>query len=86
MISEFCKIACVSEEDLLGTSRKWDLSEMRHLYWKLLSENGFTRAQIGKLNDRHHSTITAGIIHINRVIETDSSIAVMWDKVKLIKR
>lgn len=86
MITEFCKILGVSEADVLGISRTWNISSIRHLYWKLLSENGFTHEQIAQLNDKKRSSVTNALTSINGLIITNSRIADMWMKVRGIKR
>lgn len=86
MVIEFSKITGVSVESLLGTSQMRYISAMRQMYWRLLSERGFTREQIGAINGRNQSSITLGIKHINGLIETDIYLAELWEKVRLIKR
>lgn len=86
MITEFAKLSGMSIDDVLGTSRAGKVSAIRQMYWKLLANNGFSRMQIGAMNGRNHSTITAGIKHINGLLDTDRDLAEVWKKVRDIKR
>lgn len=85
MVTEVSKITNVSVEDILGRKRYRNISESRQLYWKLLSERGYSPTTIGKLCDRNHATILFGISHINDIIETDSNIAKLWQKILEIR-
>lgn len=86
MIIEFCKIAGMMPDELLGRSRRPGASEARQMYWKLLHHNGFSMVEIGRLNERRHSTVSLGIKHINGIIATCRDSAELWNRVKGIKR
>lgn len=85
MILEFCKKIGINEKDLLEGNKNSN-SEFRHMYWLLLSINGFKRREIAALNDRSISTITNGIKHINGLIDYNKEMKEIWTSVKSIKR
>ncbi len=86
MITEFCKILVVNPDDVLGESRRPAYTLPRMLYWKLMRREGYTLAEIGRLNGRHHSTVIHALRRANELIEVDREVRAMWERVEGIKR
>lgn len=86
MIRDYCKALGLREQDVLGDSRVWKLSEARQMYWLLLRENGFGVSEIGRLNGRSHATVLQGIRHIEGLIAADVEVGRRWGLVKHLKR
>jgi len=84
MITEFAKAVGVPQEKILGRSRKVPLPDLRHIYWKLLKDNGdYTWGAIGELNDRTHASIIHGVNKVNIALKMgDRKITRIWEKVK----
>jgi chromosomal replication initiation ATPase DnaA len=87
MITEFSKRVLVSEEEILGISRKQENADARHVYFLLLNERGFTQTKIGILCDVNRSTVTHGINHVKALLEAgDKKITRLYNLTKDIKR
>lgn len=87
MISEFSKITGITEELILGKSRKNSITDTRHLYWYFLNEKAkFSVSEIAKLCGLDHSSITHGIEKIRGYLDSGDKWTVeMWNKVKNIE-
>lgn len=87
MITEFSKRVLISEEEILGRSREQETVDARHVYFLLLSENGFTHSKIGFLSGFDHSTVTYGINHVKALLDAgDTKITRLYNLIKDIKR
>lgn len=84
MIILFSQSLGLDPMDVLGTSREHPLPLARQLYWKCLRENArYTLKKIGRLSDRHHTTIYSGINKVNDLLSVNDQLTVeMWRKVK----
>lgn len=85
MINEFSKKVGFSDLAILEGGQTRSLSEIRHLYWKLLRENrGFSNTEIARLNARTPATVQKGIEHINALLGVDKRLQGIWERVKHI--
>jgi chromosomal replication initiation ATPase DnaA len=58
MITEFAKVFCIPETEILRRSRKREIVEIRQLYWlRLIEETGFTYSHIGRISGFDHATV-----------------------------
>lgn len=87
MISDVEKLTGVNTFEILGRDRTKRTRLVRQLYWKLLYEKkGYGYSEIGRLNERNHSTIISGIKQANNLLETGDKLAVeLWAKMKEIE-
>jgi len=87
MITEVAKITGVSEEEILGTSRKERIKDARHLYFFILRENGFRLSEIAKSSGKHHATVINGINSFKNLLNSSDFTIEMWYSLaKNIKR
>ena len=87
MITEIAKITGVSEEEILGRSRKQRISDARHLYFIVMLRNGFKNRDICRLNGVNHSTIIHGVNSFNGLLASGDSTVNLWYRMaKNIKR
>ena len=87
MITEVSKITGISEEDILGKSRKQRISDARHLYFFVLRENGFSISDIARLSERNHATVIWGINSFKNLLGSGNlSIKLWYSMSKKIKR
>lgn len=56
----------VTSEEVLGRSRRWPIPDARHELMTRLWEGGMPFAAIGRLLDRDHSTVMAGVAKVLR--------------------
>ncbi|HBG39928.1 MAG TPA: hypothetical protein DEG28_01010 [Porphyromonadaceae bacterium] len=84
MINEVSKKTGIPVNDLLGKSRKHEVSCVRQLYYKLLKEKtGFSTAKVAELCSRNHATVLYGIRKVNDMLQIGDKYAVrMWNKIK----
>jgi hypothetical protein len=86
MISEVEKLLHVPAAEILGRSRIRKVVEARHAYWWLLSNNGFSRSQTGRLCEVDQSTTTNGISRFLNLLETgDTETVRIYNLIKNIK-
>jgi chromosomal replication initiation ATPase DnaA len=71
MITEFSKAIGIPELSILGNSHSQRISDVRQVYWYLLSLNGFSCQEIARLNERDHSTISVGIKRVKGLLEAN---------------
>jgi chromosomal replication initiation ATPase DnaA len=87
MITECSKLTLVSEDEILGGSRKQEIVDVRHVYFLLLNERGFTHTKIGILSDFDHSSVTHGINRVKTLLNLgDKKITRLYNLIKDIKR
>jgi chromosomal replication initiation ATPase DnaA len=86
MITEISTYTGVSVEDILGNSRSEDICDARHVYWYALKQSGFSYSAIGRLCEREHSTIYAGIRRVEQLKYSDTRIRYLLERTKEIKR
>lgn len=61
-------------------SRKWEVTEARHMIWSLMRFNdGMSCSKIGKLAKRSHSTILVCTDKIKERIKVDKKLKVKYD-------
>jgi hypothetical protein len=71
-IDQFCKLYNVTPAQLVGESRQHHLVEIRHLCWFLAyTRLRLTLTLIGRVFNRHHTTILHGISKVNNLMETE---------------
>jgi chromosomal replication initiation ATPase DnaA len=71
-MDQFCKLYNVSPAQLVGQSRQHHLVEVRHLCWWLCyTRLRLTYTLIGRLFNRHHTTIMHGIRQVDSIMETE---------------
>ena len=63
-------MAKVSNEDILSPSRKWPLPAIRGILYIYYREQGFCTPHIGKMFNRDHATVLAGIKRTRGWIES----------------
>jgi chromosomal replication initiation ATPase DnaA len=87
MITEVSRLTMVHVDDILGDSRMRHIVTIRHAYWYLLQQNGFSLSEIGRMNNRTHSTILAGINNAKVLISIgDKDMTRIYGLIKDIKR
>jgi chromosomal replication initiation ATPase DnaA len=87
MITEFSKIVCIPEMDILGKRGTQNVCDIRELYWFVLQKNGFGSSKIGRLCDRTHATILSGIKRIKQLLDAnDKDISRLYELTKHITR
>lgn len=71
-LADFCRLYNVSPAQLIGTSRQHHLVEVRQLCWFLAyTRLRLTHTLIGRIFNRHHSTIISGIDRINQLMASE---------------
>lgn len=65
IIAETCRAFAVTTEELMGPLHTRRLVRPRHVSWHLLNtELDMSRAEIGRMFDRNHTTVTFGLDRI----------------------
>lgn len=83
-IQKYLDVLGVTQEDLKSKKRDLDISLIRHVVWRQLRKT-YTLIQIGKVFNRCHGTIHAGIKQIDDLIEIkDKEVLEMVDKIKAL--
>lgn len=59
VIAQVCRYLAggLTEEEVLGRSRQYEIVYARHLAMYLLREQGYTYKQLGAFFDRHHTAV-----------------------------
>lgn len=79
LIEEYCKGIGITVHDLLGRSRITPLPVARQILWKRLRKV-YSLSSIGRMfSGRDHSTVIAGIIRANELIDVDDYFAKKYD-------
>jgi len=69
-LSQYSQATGISEEDLLGRSRKQELCVARQSHWLVMHRMRVPHDEISRLYGRDRGTITLGIRHVTNLIET----------------
>ena len=87
MITEFSKIVCIPEINILEKGGEQHIHDVRGVYWLILLENGYNYSDIGRLCDRTHATILSSIKRIRQLLEIgDKEITLIYEQTKHIRR
>lgn len=87
MITEVSRLTMVCVNDILSDSRMRHIVNVRHLYWYLLLQNGFNLSEIGRMNNRTHSTVLHGINKAKELLSIgDKEMISIYELIKDIKR
>ncbi len=87
MITEFSKIVCIPELDILGKSKKRNIVDARHLYWLIMSENGFRCCEIARSCGITHASVINGTDRMKVLLKIgDQEITKLYHQCKNIKR
>lgn len=71
-IEQFCRLYNVTAEQLLSPSRQHHLVEIRQLCWFLCyTRLRLTYTLIGRIFNRHHTTVLHGIRQIETLMDTE---------------
>lgn len=71
-LSDFCKLYNVTPQQLMSSSRQHHLVEVRQLCWYLCyTRLRLTHTLIGRIFNRHHSTVIHGIDRINTLMAAE---------------
>lgn len=71
-IDQFCRLYNVTPQQLVGESRQHHLVEIRQLCWFLAyTRLRLTYTLIGRVFNRHHTTVMHGISKITTLMETE---------------
>lgn len=73
-LTEYSEHIGISEQELIGLSRKHKYSVPRQIYWLYLNCNGKSYRKIAKKFNRNHTSILVGIRTAKNLIETNDSI------------
>lgn len=67
-----CDLASVEVEEVYSQSRAWPLPVCRYILWLHLRKQGYSTTKIGKIFNRDHSTISAGLKTIREWTESNN--------------
>lgn len=73
-IYEYAEQIGVPEQEITGSSRRYEHKIPRHLYWLYLKTRGLSNRRIARMFNMCHSSIVNGIRTASHLIETEDHI------------
>ena len=78
-----CKATGIKPDDLLSPTRNEEHVDARCIVYKLLKElNQWGYERIGRIFDKHHTTIMYGVKRADKSIETNGTLGQMYRECK----